>query len=69
VVVSPDQHYVRAALFKDDFGISDRRAAYDVSPSGQFMMLKSSNDDTRAVVVLNWLDEVRPRIARDAEHD
>jgi len=57
----------RTVLFKDPYWISDRRAAYDVSPSGQFMMLQSSSDDTRAIVVLNWLDEVRPRITRDAQ--
>ena len=57
----------RTALFKDTFWTSNNRAAYDVSPSGQFMMLQSSSDDTRAIVVLNWLDEIKARIARDAQ--
>ena len=57
----------RTPLFRDTFWASDRHSAYDVSPSGQFAMLKTSSDDGRAVVVLNWLDEVKSRLARDAQ--
>lgn len=41
-------------------------ASYDVTPEGEFLMIELAEPDvppSQINVVLNWLQEVRPRVA------
>jgi hypothetical protein len=46
---------------------SDSWLSYDVTPDGDFLMIEPGESDTPSTqinVVLNWLQEVRPRMAK-----
>ena len=55
----------RQVLFDDIYVPSPVHAMYDVSPDGsRLLFTKSAGGDSKTIVVLNWLTEVRERFAR-----
>ena len=54
----------REPLFDDRFATLLNRTNYDVTPDGQFVMLKGNDDPTNVIVVLNWFEELKERVGR-----
>ena len=54
----------REELFEGDFVFQAVHAEYDVSPTGgQFLVLKRADSDVQTIVVQNWFEELRRRVA------
>jgi eukaryotic-like serine/threonine-protein kinase len=54
----------REAAFEGAYVVSTPHANYDVAPDGKsFVMVAPASGGTQMVMVLNWFDEVRARIA------
>jgi hypothetical protein len=54
----------REVLFDDVYMPSNQHANYSVMPDGQhFLFTKSAGGDAKTVVILNWFEEVRQRMA------
>ncbi len=54
----------RTTLFEADYSTHPWHPNYDVAPGGKhFVMLRPSTDETQLIVVVNWVDELRRRIA------
>ena len=53
-------------LFRDDYeyGPGVTIANYDVTPDGQFLMLRRESQGGRLHIVLNWTEELKQIIAR-----
>jgi hypothetical protein len=64
VTFSPFQVTSRETLPITGIGGSRVHANYDVAPDGQhFVVFKRNGPSTRAVVVYDWLSEVRARMS------
>ena len=58
----------REVLFPDSFSRNRTHQNYDVSPNGkQFVMLRRGDSASTAIVVTNWLTELRARMAGTRE--
>src|SRR5205814_2356075 len=55
----------REALFDDNFvSNANSHPVYDIMPDGQhFVFVQSAGADVKTVVVLNWFEEVRQKMA------
>ena len=54
----------RDTLFEDVFAREGGRQAYDISPDGKTLVVgRLIGSDARMVIVVNWLDEMRDRMA------
>jgi hypothetical protein len=50
-------------LFEGTYRTGLQHTNYDIDPaSGEFLMLKSAEQATSLVVVLNWFEELRARM-------
>lgn len=57
---------VRRALFAGQYALLLNHANYDVHPDGQrFLMLKTGDQASELVLVLNWFEELRRRTGRE----
>jgi hypothetical protein len=55
----------RDTLFADIYQLGNNHAAYDVMPDGQsFIMVRSIGAGALPMIVLNWFDELRERMAQ-----
>jgi len=54
----------RDTLFADDYARELGHPGYDVMPDGQhFLMTKPADAESRVLLVVHWLDELRDRLA------
>ncbi len=54
----------RRVLFPWRAGPNLSHANYDVSPDGKMLMLQSSGEETKMVVITNWFTELRAKLAQ-----
>ena len=55
----------RDTVFADIYQLGNNRAAYDVMPDGQsFIMVRPTGAGSLPMIVLNWFDELRERMAQ-----
>ena len=58
----------RDSLFNDPYQIGFIEQGYDIARDGKsFLMVRAGNPEQRVIVVLGWFDELRERMARDAQ--
>ena len=58
----------RQVALDGDYFTSVTHPDWDIAPDGShFLMLKRSGEEAQTVVVLNWLQEVRARMAAGAK--
>jgi len=56
----------RDTLFRHTY-LSGPQTTFEITPDGrQFLMLKSGDEQSRAVLVFGWLDELRERMRMTA---
>jgi serine/threonine-protein kinase len=54
----------RDVLFAGNFAVHSFHPNFDVAPDGRhFVMIKQGDDETQVVVIVNWVEELRARLA------
>jgi dipeptidyl aminopeptidase/acylaminoacyl peptidase len=65
IITAPSLLVSREVVFDGPYETHPFHPNYDAAPDGKsFLMLKTADDDTQVIAVVNWLDELRQRIAQ-----